>query len=201
MIDVFKEVRERVSAEDAARHYGIEVKHHKALCPFHSERTPSLSFKAGRYHCFGCGAGGDSIDFTSRLLSLDPLGAVRELNRAFALCLPLDREPTGEERRAARRRRESIETRREFERWRAETLDLLTDAYREGYQAELYKSIVEMTDTEITAVTWLPALDYWIDLLANGTLTEQMGVFRDREGVKKRCQMILDGLRMKSETA
>ena len=134
-------------------------------------------------------------------MSLDPLGAVRELNRAFALCLPLDREPTGEERRAARRRRESIETRREFERWRAETLDLLTDAYREGYQVELYKSIVEMTDTEITAVTWLPALDYWIDLLANGTLTEQMGVFRDREGVKKRCQMILDGLRMKSETA
>lgn len=40
-------------------------KDHSALCPFHPERTPSftVSESKGFYHCHGCGAHGDSIDF------------------------------------------------------------------------------------------------------------------------------------------
>lgn len=32
-----------------------------AVCPFHSEKTPSLSIDPARglYHCFGCGKSGD----------------------------------------------------------------------------------------------------------------------------------------------
>ena len=201
MTAVFTECRDRVSAEDAARYYGLAVKHHKTLCPFHSERTPSLSFKDGRYHCFGCGAGGDSIDFTARLLSLEPLEAVRELNRAFALCLPLDREPTGKDRVVARRRQESIEIRREFKQWRTDTLALLADTHRTSHQLDLHKSIVEMTDSEITAVVWLPTVADWFEALFYGSMAEQMTVFRCREEVSNRCQMILDSLRTKSDMA
>lgn len=41
----------------------------KACCPFHAERTPSFTIFAGglRFHCFGCGASGDVIDFVQRL--------------------------------------------------------------------------------------------------------------------------------------
>lgn len=41
----------------------------KALCPFHAERSPSFTiFRGGsRYHCFGCGAGGDVFDFVSKM--------------------------------------------------------------------------------------------------------------------------------------
>lgn len=37
----------------------------KALCPFHKEKTPSLSVnKQGNlWHCFACGKGGDTIEF------------------------------------------------------------------------------------------------------------------------------------------
>ena len=37
----------------------------KALCPFHTEKTPSLSIDPARglYHCFGCGVGGDVFTF------------------------------------------------------------------------------------------------------------------------------------------
>ena len=37
----------------------------RGCCPFHSDRTPSfyVNDKKGQYHCFGCGAGGDVIDF------------------------------------------------------------------------------------------------------------------------------------------
>jgi DNA primase len=37
----------------------------KALCPFHSERTPSFYVYDGgaNFHCYGCGANGDTIDY------------------------------------------------------------------------------------------------------------------------------------------
>lgn len=34
------------------------------LCPFHTEKTPSFYvYPDRRYHCFGCGAHGDCVDF------------------------------------------------------------------------------------------------------------------------------------------
>jgi DNA primase len=40
----------------------------KACCPFHADRSPSFTiFNGGqRYHCFGCGASGDVLDFIQR---------------------------------------------------------------------------------------------------------------------------------------
>ncbi len=37
----------------------------RGLCPLHDEKTPSFYVDAekGVFHCFGCGAGGDSITF------------------------------------------------------------------------------------------------------------------------------------------
>ena len=37
----------------------------KASCPFHADRSPSFTIFAGgqRFHCFGCGEGGDVLDF------------------------------------------------------------------------------------------------------------------------------------------
>src|SRR5688500_18907554 len=40
----------------------------KALCPFHSEKTPSFTVHRDQqfFHCFGCGAGGSVFDFVMR---------------------------------------------------------------------------------------------------------------------------------------
>lgn len=40
----------------------------KWRCPFHEEETPSFSIdgKKDRYKCFGCGVGGDAVDFLRR---------------------------------------------------------------------------------------------------------------------------------------
>ena len=55
----------------------------KACCPFHSDRTPSLTLypsKAGwRWQCFGCGLGGDVIDWLAALHRLPVLDAAMML--------------------------------------------------------------------------------------------------------------------------
>ncbi len=37
----------------------------KACCPFHADRSPSFTIFDGgvRFHCFGCGASGDVLDY------------------------------------------------------------------------------------------------------------------------------------------
>ena len=56
---------------------------YKACCPFHSDRTPSLTLyqsKAGwRWQCFGCGLGGDVIDWLAALHRLPVADAARML--------------------------------------------------------------------------------------------------------------------------
>jgi len=58
----------------------IETKRGKAKCPFHNERTASFSVRENLYHCFGCSAGGDSIQFIRESLNKNFPDAVRHLN-------------------------------------------------------------------------------------------------------------------------
>ncbi|MCL2422620.1 MAG: DNA primase [Micrococcales bacterium] len=53
----------------------------KGLCPFHDEKTPSFNVRpqVGRYHCFGCGEGGDVITFVQRIDGLGFAEAVEHL--------------------------------------------------------------------------------------------------------------------------
>ena len=50
--------------EQVAEALGLQVSHHKALCPFHADKHPSLTFHRGRnrYRCFVCDARGGTID-------------------------------------------------------------------------------------------------------------------------------------------
>ena len=53
----------------------------KGLCPFHDEKSPSLSVSPARglFHCFGCGTGGDVIRFVQNIDHLDFADAVERL--------------------------------------------------------------------------------------------------------------------------
>lgn len=58
---------------------------YKGLCPFHDEKTPSFTIQKGdsHYHCFGCGAHGDSIRFLMTHLNMGFFDAVESLAQRF----------------------------------------------------------------------------------------------------------------------
>jgi len=53
----------------------------RANCPFHNEKTPSfyITPHSQRFHCFGCGKGGDAISFVRDYENLPFTEAVRKL--------------------------------------------------------------------------------------------------------------------------
>lgn len=76
----------------------------KALCPFHSEKTPSLSIDPARglYHCFGCGVGGDIFTFVQETQGLSFVEAMEML--ADRAGIVIRRDPRAVERRESRSR-------------------------------------------------------------------------------------------------
>lgn len=60
-------------------------KNHKGLCPFHAEKTASFIVSEERqsYHCFGCGVGGNSLNFVMESENLDFLTALESLAERY----------------------------------------------------------------------------------------------------------------------
>lgn len=76
-------------------------------CPFHEERTPSFSVNPvdRLYHCFGCGKGGDMIDFVRETQGLDFVGAIEWLADRFRIPLEYEESAPGEDAKRLRRQR------------------------------------------------------------------------------------------------
>lgn len=87
------EVRDRARIDEVVRET-VELKpagggSYKGLCPFHEERSPSfqVSPAKGLWYCFGCGEGGDTIDFVRRVDALSFAEAVEKLAGKFGISL------------------------------------------------------------------------------------------------------------------
>lgn len=85
-------VREAIDIVDiASEHTKVERRGQRfvALCPFHKEKTPSLSLDPERklYYCFGCGAGGDALGLHMELTGDDFATAVEHMADRYGVPL------------------------------------------------------------------------------------------------------------------
>lgn len=64
-LDIVNVVSEYLNLKKAGKNF-------KCLCPFHEEKTPSFIVNPEKqiFHCFGCGAGGDAINFLMKIENL-----------------------------------------------------------------------------------------------------------------------------------
>ena len=95
-------VRDRFPLSGVASKAGVKLaragREWKGCCPFHPDKSPSLTIYADdrRFQCFGCGAQGDVIDFVMRAYNVKTReaigmldgGALRELEQQLAPAKP-----------------------------------------------------------------------------------------------------------------
>ncbi|NPA60309.1 MAG: DNA primase [Epsilonproteobacteria bacterium] len=90
--DSIEALKARLDIVDVVGSY-VELKkagaNYKAPCPFHDEKTASFVVSPTKqiYHCFGCGAGGDSIKFTMEYEKLNYPEALEKLATTYNFTL------------------------------------------------------------------------------------------------------------------
>ena len=86
-MSLFDSVKKAVSTREAAEHYGVRVgRNGMCRCPFHSDHDPSMKVDK-RFHCFGCHADGDVVDFAARLFDLSPRNAALKIASDFGIAV------------------------------------------------------------------------------------------------------------------
>jgi len=144
----FTQIRETNDlAHTVERYLGQPTKGGKWLCPFHKEKTPSFCLKADKFKCFGCGAGGDVVDFVALMEKLSIKEAAQRLG-GFVLDLGLSPAEIAAKQAEIRAEREQrrIEQQTEEQAKQAKALERLAGLTS---RVELYHSQVGQ------------AMDYW----------------------------------------
>jgi len=67
--EIRKFIDSKLRISDVAKEYGLVVKKNKAICPFHKDTDPSISFSDEKnvFFCFGCHAKGDIVEFIRKM--------------------------------------------------------------------------------------------------------------------------------------
>ncbi|WAM34365.1 DNA primase [Caldicellulosiruptor morganii] len=83
---------------------------YRALCPFHSEKTPSFYVSPAKqiFHCFGCGVGGNAIHFVMRMENLTFTEALKVLAEKAKIDINLSDSKFTKDRALAKQKEELI---------------------------------------------------------------------------------------------
>ena len=85
-MNIFETVKAAVTVKQAAEYCVLSVNRNNMVsCPFRNDRHPSMKLNEDYFYCFGCGATGDVVDFTARLLGLSAYEAAQRLATDFGL--------------------------------------------------------------------------------------------------------------------
>ena len=190
-MNVFEAVKPVVTTKQAAEMYGILVKRNgMARCPFHNDKNPSMKVDK-RFHCFGCQADGDAIDFVAKLFGLPVRDAAVKLAEDFGIpydnkkrvsIRPRIREPTKEQR---------------YQKDERYCYRVLTDYFH------LLKEWEKQYAPQQAEEEWHPLfvealqrksyIEYQIDILLNGSLEERKAlVTKQKSEVRKLEQRITE---------
>ena len=188
-MSMFQEIKQHVTARQAAERYGLKISPRgMACCPFHRDRHPSMKVDE-TYYCFGCGAHGDVVGFVAQMEGLSQYEAACKIVRDFSL--PVDTGYADETTKAAARLKWKKEkknherdrrTRERFHRWcnrQIDTLKTCEEAIEETKARFVGATpeVVFLSKEYALAVMAEPMVSYWLDILCLGEEEEKQELF------------------------
>ncbi|MEG6567741.1 CHC2 zinc finger domain-containing protein [Thermoanaerobacterium saccharolyticum] len=182
--NVFEYVKSNISLLQAIELYGFNTvkkgTHYFILCPFHADKNPSLAIYEDVYHCFGCQAHGDVIDFVSRYFNLTPSEALEKLAEDFGISLP-------NKKQKKKFKKQSLKMRYDDKLYKE-----YINKYNEVYDYlcklnQLYTKIKQAIEKpeDINIPEFVEAchmhelIQYWIDLLFEGSIEDKIHVIKE----------------------
>lgn len=194
-MNIFTEVKDRLTARQAAEYYGLKVgRNGLACCPFHDDRHPSMKIDRN-YHCFACGVGGDAIDYVARMFGLSQLDAARKLIEDFGLPIPvtggaeLSRQEREHIRRAREERERIVRIRERFDKWCLRSIDRMKESQGVIERTERFLSgkppDIVFCEDYARMLHAQPLIGYWLDILCMGNTEDKKVLFlKERKEVE-----------------
>lgn len=162
-MSLIREVKERADIVKVAELYGMHLNRaYKCVCPFHKEKTASLSISPQKqiWKCFGCGKGGDVISLVSELLNINALEASKSINNTLGLGLDPNQKSTYFEINKYKEKRKTEEM---FKQWENKTFQLLCNYLHLLWKWEELKD--PGNDLYIEALQQKDYIEYLIDTI------------------------------------
>ena len=178
-VGLFEAVKQAVTTKAAAERYGLEVhRHGMAICPFHDDGSPSLKLNDEYYHCFGCGASGDVIDFVARLFQISNLEAAKKLASDFGIAYDSTLSASTPTHRSASVSKQIALQRENY------TFRILNQYFHKLQEWQVRydpKSPQESIDPRfLEAVRQKEYIEYLLDVLITGTAEEKAAICTER---------------------
>ena len=191
---LFESIRENVTTRQVAEYYGLRVNRNgMACCPFHNDRHPSMKLDR-RFHCFGCQADGDAVDYVGRLFGLDVKEAARKIADDFQI--PIEPEKRKSEKkhyggiRNVREKNLEMNIRRAYANELRQFRLKISTIFRILQDWELkHAPTKEQWDAEsideryVTAIHCKDRVEYILDVLDFGKDEEIYEIYKHREEI------------------
>ena len=192
-MSLIREVKERANIVKVAELYGLKLNRaYKCVCPFHKEKTASLSISPQKqiWKCFGCGKGGDSISLVSELLNINALEAAKSINYTLGLGLDSNQKSNYFEINKYKNKQKTEEI---FKQWEDRTFQLLCDYLHLLWKWEEEKAPKNMEenpdDLFVEAMHNKDYIDYLIDsIFINGTNEDKIWFWKHEKKVVRRIE-------------
>ncbi len=192
-MSLIREVKERVDIVKVAEYYGLKLNRaYKCVCPFHKEKTASLSISPSKqiWKCFGCGKGGDVISLVSELLNINALEAAKSINRTLGLGLDAEKPSSYLEINKYKQRKKTEEM---FKKWENKTFQLLCDYLHLLWRWEEENVPISpnenISDLFVEAMHNRDYIQYLLDdIFINGSNEDKIWFWKHEKKVVKRIE-------------
>lgn len=195
-MNVFEEVKAHISASTVIADYGVKIgRNGIACCPFHDDRHPSMKVDDTHYHCFGCGAHGDVINFVAHMEGISNYDAAVKIIEDYRLPIEITHEISDKEREEFLRRKakesQIISIKKQFNKWVDDKIHELKECEKLIAEAREFffresPGMVFISNGFVYLLHKETIVGYWLEILCMGDEADKCSLFlEEREEVSR----------------